>query len=111
MISSPGGDKLARADYADLDVRGLVLRVEASGRKTWLFRYSDRISGAQSRFMMGDYDPTNDTEPDEDGLRALTLHGARIAARKLRTQVDCGRQSYNGSARSAASSLRANIGM
>jgi len=94
VISSPGGDKLARADYADLDVRGLVLRVEASGRKTWLFRYSDRISGAQSRFMMGDYDPTNDTEPDEDGLRALTLHGARIAARKLRTQVDAGRSPF-----------------
>ena len=93
-LSGPQGDKLLRADYADLDVRGLVLRVEPSGRKTWIFRYSDRISGVQSRFTMGNFDPTNDIEPAEDGLQALNLHGARIAARKLRTQVDAGRNPF-----------------
>lgn len=80
-----------QTDYPDLDVRGLALRVSPGGQKSWCYRYRDRLTGKQSRVTLGTFDPHSDGEPDETGVRALTLHGARIAARQLRAQVDAGR--------------------
>ncbi|WP_421937465.1 tyrosine-type recombinase/integrase [Phenylobacterium sp.] len=85
------GTVSVQTEYRDFDVRGLALRVSPSGRKSWTYRYRDRITGAQSRIHIGLFDPTTDTEPDDEGICALTLHGARVAARKLRAQIDAGR--------------------
>lgn len=80
-----------RVAYPDRDVRGLELRVAASGDKTWAFRYRDAISGKQSRVTLGVFDPTVDEPAGPDGVgRRLTLHGARVAARALRAKVDAG---------------------
>lgn len=80
-----------RVAYPDRDVRGLELRVAASGDKTWAFRYRDTISGKQSRVTLGVYDPMVDEPAEVDGaVRRLTLHGARVAARALRARVDAG---------------------
>jgi integrase len=87
---TPNGPEFVRAAYPDNDVRGLELRVAASGEKTWSFRYRDKITGKQSRVTIGTFDPNSDSEPDETGVRALTLSGARIAARQLRARVDAG---------------------
>jgi integrase len=84
------GSPAVQAEYPDLDVRGLSLRVSAAGQKSWTFRYRDRVTGKQSRVTLGAFDPTSDGPPDEHGVQALTLYGARIAARKLRGQVDAG---------------------
>jgi integrase len=106
IVDTPAGPKPRQVDYPDRDVRGLALRVSPGGQKTWTFRYRDRTSGMQSRFTLGLFDPTQDTEPDEQGVRALTLQGARIAARKLRAQVDSG-QNPARERRRARSSVRA----
>jgi integrase len=79
-----------QTDYPDSDVRGLALRVSPGGQKSWTFRYRDKLTGKQSRVTLGTFDPNADSDPDERGVRALTLSGARVAARKLRGQVDAG---------------------
>lgn len=43
-------------EYRDTDRRGLVLRVEASGRMTWTARY--RVAGRERRFILGTYPET-----------------------------------------------------
>lgn len=85
------GGRAVQTDYADAEVRGLALRVSAAGQKSWSFRFRDRRTGIGSRITLGRFDPSTEGEPNEDGLLALTLHGARVAARKLRTQVDADR--------------------
>lgn len=85
------GPEFVRAAYPDHDVRGLELRVSASGEKTWTFRYRDKITAKQSRVTIGLYDPTVDSPGDEPSeTRRLTLQGARVAARLLRSKVDAG---------------------
>jgi integrase len=44
---------VARVDYRDQEQRGLTLRVEASGRKTWAVRYT--FEGQPRRFTIGPY--------------------------------------------------------
>jgi len=85
-----GGRAAIQTDYPDSDVRGLALRVSPGGQKSWTYRYRDKLAGKQSRVTLGTFDPNSDSEPDEAGVRALTLSGARIAARQLRAQVDAG---------------------
>lgn len=86
---TPDGPELTRVSYPDGDVRGLELRVSTAGEKTWTFRYRHRVTGKQSRVTLGVYDPTTDSSVNgPDGVRRLTLHGARVAARLLRAQVD-----------------------
>lgn len=85
------GPEFVRASYPDHDVRGLELRVSASGEKTWSFRYRDRVTSKQGRVTLGVYDPTVDAPADEPSeTRRLTLQGARVAARLLRAKVDAG---------------------
>jgi len=91
LSQTRSGPKEIQSDYPDNDVRGLALRVSPGGQKSWCFRYRDRMTGAQHRLTMGLFDPSVDSEPDADGLCTLTLQGARVAARKLRTQVDADR--------------------
>jgi integrase len=88
---SDGDEKAVQTDYPDVEVRGLYLRVSPGGTKSWTYWWRDRITGAQSRLTLGRFDPTSDSEPDAEGTRALTLHGARVVARQLRTQIDAGR--------------------
>lgn len=85
-----GGQKI-QTEYHDAEVRGLALRVSPGGQKSWTFRFRDRLTGVGSRMTLGRFDPSADSEADESGLIALTLQGARVAARKLRTQVDADR--------------------
>src|SRR5438445_9798157 len=40
-------------EYRDLAQRGLVLRVEVSGRKTWVARYT--FAGRERRYTIGTY--------------------------------------------------------
>lgn len=87
----PSGAHEIQTEYHDAEVRGLALRVSPGGQKSWTFRFRDRLTGVGSRMTLGRFDPSTDSEPDEDGLMALTLQGARVAARKLRTQVDADR--------------------
>lgn len=54
-------------EWRDTDQRGLVLRVEVSGRRTWIVRYSS--GGRERRFVVGTY-------PE------LQLGAARKAARR-----------------------------
>lgn len=79
-----------QTDYPDIEVRGLALRVSPGGQKSWTFRYRDKLMSKRSRLTLGTFDPTSDSEPDENGVRALTLASARVAARQLRAQVDAG---------------------
>ena len=88
---TPSGLEWCRASYPDGDVRGLELRVTPNGEKTWAFRYRDRITGKQSRVTLGRFDGSVDSPLEvEPGIRRMTLHGARIAARQLRAKVDNG---------------------
>lgn len=90
LTQGADGHVPVQTDYPDSDVRGLALRVSPGGQKSWTYRYRDRLTGKQSRVTLGTFDPNSDSEPDEAGVRALTLSGARIAARQLRAQVDAG---------------------
>lgn len=88
---TPAGPEFVRAAYPDHDIRGLELRVSASGEKTWTFRYRDKVTAKQSRVTIGLYDPSVDAPADEPAeTRRLTLQGARVAARLLRAKVDAG---------------------
>lgn len=88
---TPEGTRFERTAYPDSEVKGLELRVSASGEKTWCFRYRDRVNGRQSRVTLGAFDPSFDTPPDDPAeVRTLTLQGARTAARRLRGKVDAG---------------------
>lgn len=88
---TPSGLEYCRASYPDGDVRGLELRVTPNGEKSWAFRYRDRITGKQSRVTLGRFDGSVDSPLEvEPGIRRMTLHGARIAARQLRAKVDNG---------------------
>lgn len=90
-LTEKGEPVFVRAAYPDREVRGLELRVAASGEKTWSFRYRDRITAKQSRINIGVFDPTVDAPADGPGeTRRLTLQGARVAARGLRAKVDAG---------------------
>lgn len=62
-----------RRDYTDPAMRGLQLRVEPNGRKTWLFRYKRR--GQEVRVKLGHF-PT------------LSLAQARAAAQAQRDLLD-----------------------
>jgi integrase len=58
-ITTDASAKAARADgaqseYADARVAGLALRVTASGKKTWSFRYRT-LAGQQRRLTLGQY--------------------------------------------------------
>lgn len=64
-----------RYEVWDTGCPGLLLRVETSGRKTWLVRY--RARGLRRRLKLGTYP-------------ALGLSAARKAARKRLGQVDLG---------------------
>lgn len=90
LAQGADGGAPVQTDYPDSDVRGLALRVSPGGQKSWTYRYRDKLLGKQSRVTLGTFDPNSDSEPDEAGVRALTLSGARIAARQLRAQVDAG---------------------
>lgn len=90
LAHGAGGRASIQTDYPDSDVRGLALRVSPGGQKSWTYRYRDKLTGKQSRVTLGTFDPNADSEPDENGVRALTLSGARVAARQLRGQVDAG---------------------
>lgn len=79
-----------QTDYPDTEVRGLALRVSPGGQKSWTYRYRDTLTSKRSRLTLGTFDPNSDSEPDEAGVRALTLATARAAARQLRAQVDAG---------------------
>jgi integrase len=85
------GEREMQTDYQDAEVRGLSLRVSPGGQKSWSFRFRDRLTGVESRMTLGRFDPSADSTPDEDGESTLTLQGARVAARKLRIQVDADR--------------------
>ena len=61
-----------QADYNDSEVKGLSIRVFASGRRSWYLRY--RSEGKRRRFKLGDY-PT------------LTLSAARKKAVRLKVAV------------------------
>jgi integrase len=88
---TPSGPELVRASYPDHDVRGLELRVAASGDKSWTFRYRDRVTSKQSRLTIGLFNPSVDAPADEPAeTRRLTLQGARVASRLLRSRVDAG---------------------
>lgn len=90
LAHGASGRAPVQTDYPDSDVRGLALRVSPGGQKSWTYRYRDKLTGKQSRVTLGTFDPNSDSEPDENGVRALTLSGARVAARQLRGQVDAG---------------------
>ena len=90
QVDGTNGRRAIQTDYPDSDVRGLALRVSPGGQKSWTYRYRDKLTGKQSRVTLGAFDPNADSEPDENGVRALTLSGARVAARQLRGQVDSG---------------------
>jgi integrase len=62
-------------DYRDTEARGLVLRVEVSGLKTWVVRYS--YAGRERRFRIGAY--------PEVGLK-----GARDEAERQRGKASLG---------------------
>lgn len=77
---SPGWVKAVRAearpvDYRDTEQRGLVLRVETSGRKTWVCRYV--FAGRERRFRLGEF-------PE------VALKKARAAAEKRRGEAQLG---------------------
>lgn len=91
LSQGPSGERGVQTEYPDAEVRGLALRVSAGGQKSWTFRFRDRLTGVESRMTLGGFDPSVDSAPDEDGESSLTLQGARVAARKLRTQVDADR--------------------
>lgn len=78
-------DATGRVEVWDAECRGLCIRVSATGRR-WFFRYR-RPDGSQPRMMLGDYVPPEDAR---DNAKALTVAGARIKARKLRTEIDAG---------------------
>jgi hypothetical protein len=63
-------------EYRDARQRGLVLRVEPSGRKTWVARYS--FAGRDRRFRIGAYPET-------------TLAKARKCAHGILAQADDGK--------------------
>lgn len=91
MRETPAGPKPDRIAYPDAEVRGLELRVSATGDKTWTFRYRDRITEKQGRYTIGRYDPSvDDPAADVEAPRRLTLRGARVMARLLRAKVDAG---------------------
>ncbi|RYG85477.1 MAG: site-specific integrase [Alphaproteobacteria bacterium] len=77
----PGG----RLELWDTGLPGLFLRV-SDASKIWGFRYR-RLDGSQPRVRLGHYVAP---EHAEDDNVSLTVAGARIRARKLRTQVDDG---------------------
>src|SRR5688500_1388337 len=55
-------------EYRDLEQPGLVLRIETSGHKTWVARYT--FNGRDRRFTLGPFP-------------AVTLKAARKAARRI----------------------------
>ena len=90
-VLTPDGPKAARIAYPDNEVRGLELRVSATGERAWSFRYRDRLTDRQGRVTLGLFDPMVDDDAEVEGeARRLTLRGARIAARLLRAKVDGG---------------------
>ena len=62
-------------EYRDTRQRGLILRVEASGRKTWACRYT--FEGAEQRVTIGTFPETK-------------LAGARTAAERIRGRAQAG---------------------
>jgi integrase len=62
-------------DVSDPECRGLLLRIEPSGSKTWLFRY--KLKGKPHRLSLGSFDST-------------TLKDARERAGELRKMLDRG---------------------
>lgn len=71
-----------RKDLHDTKVTGLILRVTASGAKTWALWY--RANGRKRRYTLGPY--------KTEGVRgkAFTLAGARDEAEKLLARVRLG---------------------
>jgi integrase len=66
----------AQADYMDTSLRGFGLRIFASGRKTFFFRYS--VRGQGRRLTIGDYGP------------GLSLEAARTRAKAVIGELAAG---------------------
>jgi integrase len=54
-------------EYRDTDTKGLILRVEASGRKTWACRYS--FEGRERRYRIGAYPEVSLREARDEAER------------------------------------------
>jgi integrase len=80
--------KSGRTEYFDTEVTGLFLRVSEKS-KIWGWRYHSPLpGGGQPRVRLGRYVAPEDAK---DIPGALTVVGARMRARRLRSMVDDGR--------------------
>ena len=81
-----------RLEVFDHDVRGLILRVGPTGKRSWVFRYRT-ADGVQRPYVLGiflnDLDQSEtETLPEGDAKRqALSLFQARALARDLINKV------------------------
>jgi integrase len=69
-----------RTDYND-EEKGLILRVTATGSKSWCARYTSPVLNKQQRATLGSFPQ-------------LSVAGARRACRELKAAVDAGRDPY-----------------
>ena len=70
-------------EHAIKDCKGLRIRVYPSGRKSWLYRYRDRGSGALRRMVLGEYTlggmGVSNAREEADRQRAITNeHGSAL---------------------------------
>lgn len=77
FVAAAKADSTGRTDYFDTTMRGLVLRVTGSGRKTWQFFYTSPRDGKRARHGLGTYP-------------AISLAAARGRALEASTQVQEG---------------------
>ena len=95
FVASVKAPPKGRLEVFDQDVRGLILRVGPTGKKSWVFRYRT-ADGVQRRYALGiflnDLDQSEtETLPEGDAKRqALSLFQARALARDLINKVGVG---------------------
>jgi integrase len=96
FVRSQSPPAAGRLEIADLRCAGLVLRITATGARSWSYRYRDKAAGRLTRLTIGSYPAVSLTaaRSQADAMRREVAGGGDPADRKRRDRAEAGTRSF-----------------
>jgi integrase len=87
---------VGRLEIADSRCAGLVLRITATGARSWSYRYRDKAAGRLTRLTIGPYPAVSlmAARSQADAMRREVAGGGDPADRKRRDRAEAGAKSF-----------------
>ncbi len=96
FVRSQSPPAAGRLEITDLRCAGLVLRITATGARSWSYRYRDKAAGRLTRLTIGSYPAISLTaaRSQADAMRREVAGGGDPADRKRRDRAEAGARSF-----------------